>query len=364
MHKFPLLGIVLSIALLFAVLFSGRLIDNRSFTWEQPHAPMQTNLEGSTYLVARNYKQLLDRAQSILLAGEESGNIRYYDSSEDIQADLARACSELTSNTPIGAFAVESIQMTPTQLLSYYNIRVSVSYRRTAEEIASLQPLNSSSELSEILQTALTNLSPALFLSMEYYSPELLNLSKNLTTACRENPDCCYGLAGYQVTTYPDTGLDRIVEIRFTYDATQEESQRRRNAVSAQIEKILAQTDATNPSVALRHFRDQIVGSTKWVSRASSEDDTPYGVFFNQKGTAFGLSATFYQLCRAANLPCYLIVGTYRGEPHSWNMIYVDNHWYHIDLAQECLSPAYYDHFMVSSENMSEYVWSNPNLTH
>lgn len=363
MHKIPWVGAILGVLLLLVLLFSGQLSTNRTFTWQQPHTPIQTDSEASAYLVARNYKQLVDRAHSLLMAGETEGRIRYYDSDEEIDADLSRACAELM-NTPIGAFAVETVKMTPTPLLSYYNIQISVTYRRTADEFAALQSLDSSSDLQGILLSALNTHAPSVLLMMDYYSPDLLAFDKNLTSACAENPDCCYGLSGYRLSTYPEEGLSRIVEIELLYDTTKEEGLRRRTAAEEQIKAILAQTDLQNLETVLRTFYDRITTSTEWVSRTSSADDTPYGVLMHHKGSSFGISSTFYQLCREAGIPCYLTVGTYQGTPHTWNMVYLNNAWHHIDAARGCLSPENNVTFMIPSENMDAYSWSNPNFTH
>ncbi|MBE6915505.1 MAG: hypothetical protein E7471_02605 [Ruminococcaceae bacterium] len=362
MHKTPLFGIILGILLILAILCSGLLIENRTFTWQQPHTPVRSDFGDSAYLVARNYKQLLDCTEAILSAGEDVGSIRYYHDTEDISAELAVACDEITHHTPIGAFAVESLKMEPTRVLSYHNIRVSVKYKRTEDEITSLYPLNSSSELQDILRPALTTLKPSLLLTMEYFSPELLNLAENLSSLLVSDPDCCYGLSGYSVHTYPDEGLDRIVEIRFNYDCSPEEALSRRNATTQEIQTITNQMESDRAPVILRSFYDRIVSSTEWDEASVAK--TPYHVLFENRGTSYAIAATFYKLCRAKNLPCYIVQGTYRGTPHTWNLIYLDNKWHHIDLAHGSRSPASYDLFMVSSENMKDYEWKTPNLEH
>lgn len=362
MHKTPLFGIILSVLLLIAIFGSGLLIENRSFTWQQPHEQVRSDFSDSAYLVARNYKQLLDCAEAILSAGETVGSIRYYHDTEDISAELARACSEITLNTPIGAYAVASLHMEPTRVLSYHNIRVTVEYKRTAEEIASLYTLNSSSELQTLLRPALIALKPSLLLRMEYFDPELLKLDENLSALLCSDPDCCYGLTGYSTQTYPNEGLERIVEIRFTYDRSPEDAQRLRTAASQEIQTIASQIESDSLPVILRSFHDRIVSSTEWEE--SSDANTPYHVLFEKRGTSYAIAATFYQLCRAKNLPCYIVHGTYRGAAHTWNLIYHDNKWHHIDLAFGSRSPASYDHFMVSPENMTDYEWKTPNLDH
>ena len=359
MHKSPVIAIIFGCVLLITILFSGSLIDNRTFTWKEKHIPVQADIEKSADLVARNYKQLLECTEAILLAGEESGSIRYYHDSDDIDAELARACTELMLRTPIGAFAVASLEMKPVPVLTYHNIRVTVQYNRTQEEIHALRTLNSSSELQSILKPALSEQAPSVLLSMEYYSPELLNFEKNLSALCATSPDCCYGLDGYSIQTYPDEGLSRIVEIKLSYCLTPQEAEYRRTAAANEITAISNQIQSETPITLLRFLHDRIANTTKW-EKNESIGNTAYDVLIEKKGSAFGIAATFLQLCRAKNLSCYIVNGTYQGSSHTWNMVFLNNTWYHIDLAQSCLSPANYDHFMVSSDNMDGYTWTNP----
>lgn len=359
MHKSHLLGIVLGCVLLAAVIFSGMSIDNRTFTWKQKHVSAQTDIEHPAYLVARNYQQLLECTQAILLAGEEGGTIRYYHDSDDIDAELARACAELMLRTPIGAFAVEALEMRPAPVLTYHNIRVTAKYKRSKEEIRAIHTLNSSSELQNILKPGLNDLAPSVLLSMEYYSPDLLNLEKNLATLCAATPDCAYGLSGYSIRTYPDEGLSRIVEIKFTYSLSPDEAKRRRTAAANEILRVSNQTQNDTPVTLFRFFHNHIAGTTEW-EQTSSSGNTAYDVLIKKRGSAFGIAATFLQLCRAKNLSCYIVNGTYQGNAHTWNMVFLNNAWYHIDLARSCLAPENYDCFMAPSDRMDGYTWTNP----
>lgn len=356
MHKFTVFGILLALVLIVTASTCGLFINGRTFSWEAAHTPSESSLENS-YLVARNYKQLLDRAQALLLAGETTGNIRFYGTTENISADLARACTELTAGTPIGAYAVESITMTPTQMLSYQNIAVTVVYRRDFSQIASLRELESSSDLPGILQAALSASAPTVALSMDYYSPELLNFEQNLADTCAAFPDVCYGLSGYEISTFPNEGLSRIVEIRFSYDISAEEIARRRKLASDKIAAIVSKIETKDPQTAYRAFFDFIRSIAHKTERTSSSDDTPYAVLLEGHGTAFGMSATFYQLCRAASLPCYLVNGTKNGASHTWNLVFYENAWYHIDLTADGM-------FMLAGQSMHDYAWKNPDFRH
>jgi len=360
LHKFTVFGVFLALVLIGTTLTCGLFIDGRTFSWEAAHTPSETTLEESSYLVARNYKQLLDRAQSLLLAGETSGNIRFYGTSETLSADLNRACTELTLGTPIGAYAVDSITMTPTQMFSYQSIAVSVVYRRELSEIASLRVLESSSDLPGILHTALSSNAPTIALSMDYYSPELLNFEQNLSDTCATFPDVCYGLSGYEISTFPSEGLSRIVEIRFSYDTSAEESARRRKLASDKIAAIVSEIETEDPQAAYRAFFNRIRSTAHTAERTSSTDDTPYGVLLEGRGTAFGMSATFYQLCRAESLPCYIVIGTKNGAAHAWNLVFLENSWYHIDLTGEDPDGT----ILLTGAEMQGYAWKNPDFRH
>lgn len=89
----------------------------------------------------------------------------------------------------------------------------------------------------------------------------------------------------------------------------------------------------------------------KWLA-----DNTEYELFntsiynalFEHKAQCIGYSSTYDFLCKRAGLKTIYVTGETISSEHAWNMIYTNNHWYHIDVTW--MNPdenEYYRYFMM-----------------
>lgn len=351
-------GVVLAIFLIAAMFFPNAWITGRTTSWSEAHVKTQPTSDTS-YLVARTYSQLTDRLLTLIQAGAETGLIRLYNYTSDAKADLARAQKDILSSTPLGAFAVYDLKLTGTQVLSYYDVSVSISYSRPPEVLASIHQADSAEKFSAALSDAIKNSKTELLVMVEYYSEELINIPHLLSQLKLTHPDVCYGFEGYKLTLYPDHGLHRLLALSFTYNATPGELARQRALAESALSTLISRTAWLSGESQLRLFRDELLRlAALREPRESTEDDTPYGLLVGGHGSAFGFASTFSILCERAQIPCALVVGTYRGAPRIWNMVRLNDTWYHIDLAAENQNPAAYTYFLKTGAQMIGYDWN------
>ena len=73
-----------------------------------------------------------------------------------------------------------------------------------------------------------------------------------------------------------------------------------------------------------------------------------YNTLFEHKAQCIGYSFTYDFLCKRAGLKTIFVTGETILSDHAWNMIYTNNHWYHIDVTW--MNPdtnEYYRYFMM-----------------
>ena len=88
------------------------------------------------------------------------------------------------------------------------------------------------------------------------------------------------------------------------------------------------------------------------------------------RGTCEAYSRTLWLLCRMSGLRCHIVYGS-AGEPHAWNLVCIDNNWYHTDATwndpvtqghphRQTLSHRY---FMLNDTQMShDHSWTRGHL--
>lgn len=88
------------------------------------------------------------------------------------------------------------------------------------------------------------------------------------------------------------------------------------------------------------------------------------------QGTCEAYSRTLWLLCRMSGLRCHIVYGK-AGEPHAWNLVCIDNHWYHTDATwndpvtegephRQTLSHRYY--LLNDSQMSKDHSWSRNHL--
>lgn len=84
------------------------------------------------------------------------------------------------------------------------------------------------------------------------------------------------------------------------------------------------------------HLHQKIMAIHDWITSNVQYDHTlqrrtAFDGLTYQSTVCSGYASLFWHLCRAAAIPCRIVTGTGKFEAHAWNMVQLDNYWYHID---------------------------------
>lgn len=99
-------------------------------------------------------------------------------------------------------------------------------------------------------------------------------------------------------------------------------------------------------------------------------EGSPFAVytFMNEKhGVCMAYALLFEKLMEALEIPCYYVIGKAAGEGtegHAWNMVQIDEHWYHIDVTWDDIGSIpgkelRYRYFLVADKKMRlDHEWN------
>ena len=135
-----------------------------------------------------------------------------------------------------------------------------------------------------------------------------------------------HAVTRYHVSTtvYP-TKTVLIVEMSYHEDAAQLSYVN--NSVRELIAKII------NPSM---HNQQKLLAIHDWITANVRYDHTlqrrsAYDALYHESTVCSGYASLFWHLCNAVGIPCRIVTGIGKFDAHVWNMVQLDNHWYHID---------------------------------
>ena len=138
MRKTVLAAVLAALTLLLSG--CGSLLE-RDYSVVRPHSSTYYESEDRSVLRAESYQDLVNDLLLLLTGGAKEGTVWLYAGSEPMDASAAaeRACKEVQQETPLGAYAVEYLTYTvDDSARNYTAIQLTIGYRRTPEQIASM----------------------------------------------------------------------------------------------------------------------------------------------------------------------------------------------------------------------------------
>lgn len=163
----------------------------------------------------------------------------------------------------------------------------------------------------------------------------------------------------YAYTFYPDTGIQRILElvIKYPYDAlSMQVRQASLEETAAQISTVL--NSYSNDAIRLERLYQWILNNVKYMGEESYLFSSSYNALVNEYGSSLGISMAVQLLCQQCDLPCFLVEGYLDGSPWYWNIVYADGKWQHFDAAAGILSDSEERNYVpLYDEDMTAYAW-------
>lgn len=203
---------VLVLAGLLSFAAVGCAMLERSYTNVQPHRASYYESEDQSVLRAETYQDLVN--DLLLLIGEraETGTIWFYaeDTQGDIQQAVETACQEVQNQTPLGAYAVEYMTyMLEETTATHTDVKLTISYRRSAEQMAQVVNITGVTALRDLLRAAAENGADSMAVQLGIFYSEPMEIYDIIAEVAAEFD----GGGAWQVQFYPDEQSAGIVEI-------------------------------------------------------------------------------------------------------------------------------------------------------
>ena len=166
------------------------------------------------------------------------------------------------------------------------------------------------------------------FLSVYYDHPELFWVDNTFYTYYRRN-----GNFIELDLTFNETGFNYAT-------ATQEWG----DAADALLASAYSVDDPLQKEKALH---DALAAADRYRAGAPM-NQSAYSAIVNRETVCAGYARGFQFLMQQYGIPCYLVVG-YAGEPHAWNIVYLDGSYYNVDVTWDD----------TDDEQVNTYDWFN-----
>lgn len=307
---------------------------NRPYEVVTPHEYHAA--QGSGVPDASTYQALVNDIFSFVEDGVEQGQIRlsnYTSKTGDVAGDLSAACNEVANEDPLGAYAVDFIKSDYTRVVKYYEVTITISYRRTPEQIKSLVSVTGSSAIREELRDVLRGFQSEAVLRISYFSEDQDYIASLIRQAYYDTPEAALGMPQFSITLYPEEASSgpRIVEILLTYPEDVQTLRTRSQTLTYQAAGMLNDTYGMTGSQLAQAIVQAVRQQAVYDPAGGS---TAYDALFNGSADSEGMALACLLLAQQAKAEAVLVQGTLEGEPHMWMILRLDDGTYrHMDAA-------------------------------
>lgn len=335
----------------------------RDYLSVTPHARLPAAADDSTTVWVETYPELVDAIFSLVSEHRESGVIRLRNWKGNVRQNLSDACDEVSHDDPLGAYAVDRIKPEFVRIATYYEATVSIDYRRTSEQVASVNTVAGSGAIRGELRDALTSFVPETAFRVNYFDQAQGDdyIPRLIRQAYYDSPAAALGLPEAVVNLYPESGQQRVVEVLFTYPEEPELLREKSQALTSAAQVLVDpyRTGLRNSALipvlyrALREHTGLGEAQDAPLPAPSVSGSTAYAALVEGQADSEGLALAYKLLCDLAGVECTVVDGTLEGTPRFWTIVTVEQNVHrHVD-------PSRAEGLLLTDTQMSEsgFVW-------
>jgi len=303
-------------------------------------------------VVVASYQQMCDALSEIVEEGALKSLFYVIDLPENsIEYYIDMAIDYVLRTNPIGAYAVHEINYEVGTNMGTPAVALEINYRHTHAEVLRIKQAQGMFELQELILSALERYEAGTVIRVKNYRN--IDLIQSIEDYIDLNPQKCVEMPQISVSSFPELGQERVLEISFTYQTSRDTLRVMQQSVndvfvSAQL-YINPDDEDTEKYAQLYSFLMERYDYTVETSITPAYSLLRHGV-----GDSKAFATVFSAMCRQVDLDCQVISGTKHGVSWHWNVILMDDAYYHIDLL-ECDANGTFA--MKLSEDMQGYVW-------
>lgn len=347
--KCSVIACLLAICLLFGGCDMGFEGD---YIWQQSH-PIPEATEGGQSISASDYKSLYAALEQAVEAGvpQLTVSVASYDRTT-VEQDVAKAVDALRKQNPVAAYSVQDItwelgsiggeQVVVAQLTYLYD-------QAKLKRILTVADNNAANDaISMALQICVSNI---VIRVKSYEDMDFIQLVEDFAF---ENPQIVMETPQVNVSIYPESGSDRVVELQFTYQTSRDTLRNMQTQVATVVEAAVDMVSVTaHPRGKYAQMYALLMERFPIYTQETSI--TPgYSMLVYGVGDSRAFATVYAALCRQAGLECLTVVGARNGEPYYWNIIHIDGIYYHMDLLRSKEEGKFRE---MTDQEMEGYVW-------
>lgn len=335
-------------AVMVCVLLCGcdRVFDGH-YSSVKPHQPQSAPVDNQN-VSAENFSQLYAALTGFVEAGRAEGVISVVNYDTDrVEQDMNRAVTEIMRRNPIAAYAVDSIGFELGKSGGQAALDLDIAYTHNRTEILKIKQVNDMKEATGLIGSALKQCHADLVLQIRNF--EETDFVQVVENYALEYPQYVMEQPQVTVNIYPQTGTNRVVELRFTYQTSRDSLRSMQEQVQPVFESAMLYVSG---DAAAREKYSQLYSflMERYDYQIAASMTPAYSLLRHGVGDSRAFASVYAAMCRLAGLECMVVSGTQNGQNCHWNIICDDGVYYHLNLLDGSFRER-------TDEQMKGFVW-------
>lgn len=299
---------------------------------------------------------------------ETEGRLKFTDYDGSLQNDIMMAYQEVKASNALASYAVNYISYDPSPIATYYEAAIYISYKHSESEISDIRFITGRSKLNEAFGEILSDLDTYAALRMTSATITVDEVKQAVYSAFAVDPASCVVMPELTVELHPESGVQRIIELKLDYGLPANTLKKLRSELTDKLYEISGGLSKTSEAAFALGAYNALAKGCEYDALPPAADaegsqlssdyrSTAYGALAEGKADSLGIALAYCALCRTEGIECVVVTGTLDGEGHCWNIVKIDQTYYHVDVSGYG-ALGLEKTFMRSDQQMGEkYAW-------
>ena len=161
-----------------------------------------------------------------------------------------------------------------------------------------------------------------------------LNVLETAYEAIKADYGGIFWFTGYSYVTYYENDGVTIMAIKISpqFTMTKEQKEKKQAEIDAVVDQWLEGSESLTDDYEKTKFVYETLINRVDYNAYSLENQNIISVFLNQSTVCQGYASAASYLLERLGVPSTIITGSANGEPHAWNLVYVNNAYYFMDV--------------------------------
>lgn len=312
------------------VLSGCAAVFDRTYTSQMDFKGSQEIALNDTTEVVKSYAALRRVVYNMINNHLETAELLISGYSGDVVSDIASICGSANTDTAYGAYCVEYASYDLTQIVSYYEVTIHITYKYTSEELETLSNAPNHDGFSDLIVQELASGKAHTVIKVNNGSGEADAVTKLIRQACRNHPLEISYVPEVAVKVYSGNTSQRIYEIDVVQNALQQANAERLQGVSIALNTAKRSINTPNDAWTAINAARYLSGNCA----LSDTGSTAYDALLTGQADSEGMATAYKALCEKLEIECQVVEGQQDKTPHYWNIICIDGAYYHVDVSE------------------------------